>query len=216
MRVPGGRDGTGLAATSFMGHRVACVSAATKGTLLLIDGHSMAFRAFFALPADTITTSTGEPTNAVYGFASMLANLVADRNPTHIAVAFDLPGGTFRTERYDEYKATRDKTPEEFAGQVPLIRDLLDALGIPSAEKENYEADDILATYASQGAAAGLDVLVVSGDRDTLQLVNDRVTVLYPRKGVSDLAVMTPAAVREKYGVDPERYPKPPITRRAR
>ena len=167
----------------------------------------MAFRAFFALPAENFQTSTGEPVNAVYGFASMIATLVADRKPTHMAVAFDLPGGTFRTERYPAYKGTRGETPPEFIPQVPLLRDLLAALRIPAIDKDNYEADDILATYARQGAERGFEVFVVSGDRDTLQLVNDSVTVLYPRKGVSDLVVMTPDAVREKYGVAPDRYP---------
>ncbi len=167
----------------------------------------MAFRAFFALPVENFRTSTGEPVNAVYGFASMVSTLIANHKPTHVAVAFDLPGGTFRTERYPAYKGTRGETPPEFIPQVPLLRDVLDALRIRSIDKPNYEADDILATFAREGADQGLDVLVVSGDRDTLQLVNDHVTVLYPRKGVSDLAVMTPDAVREKYGVDPARYP---------
>jgi DNA polymerase-1 len=178
-----------------------------QGSLLLIDGFSMAFRAFFALPVDNFHTSTGEPVNAVYGFASMIAALVTDHKPTHMAVAFDLPGGTFRTERYPAYKGTRGETPPEFVPQIPLLRDVLAALRIPVVDKPNFEADDILATYALQGAEQGLDVFVVSGDRDTLQLVNDRVTVLYPRKGVSDLVVMTPKAVREKYGVDPANYP---------
>ena len=178
-----------------------------QGSLLLIDGFSMAFRAFFALPVDNFQTSTGEPVNAVYGFASMIASLVADHKPTHMVVAFDLPGGTFRTRRYPAYKGTRGETPPEFIPQIPLLRDVLAALRIPVVDKPNFEADDILATYARQGAERGLDVFVVSGDRDTLQLVTDKVTVLYPRKGVSDLAVMTPAAVREKYGVAPANYP---------
>ncbi len=167
----------------------------------------MAFRAFFALPVDNFQTSTGEPVNAVYGFASMIASLVADHKPTHMVVAFDLPGGTFRTERYPAYKGTRGETPPEFVPQIPLLREVLAALRIPVVDKPNFEADDILATYARQGAEQGFEVFVVSGDRDTLQLVNDRVTVLYPRKGVSDLVVMTPDAVREKYGVTPAHYP---------
>jgi len=183
------------------------VSESRQGSLLLIDGFSMAFRAFYALPVDNFQTSTGEPVNAVYGFASMIASLVADHQPTHMVVAFDLPGGTFRTERYPAYKGTRGETPPEFIPQVPLLRDVLAALRIPVVDKPNFEADDILATYAKQGAEQGFEVFVVSGDRDTLQLVNDHVTVLYPRKGVSDLVVMTPEAVREKYGVTPEHYP---------
>ena len=178
-----------------------------QGSLLLIDGFSMAFRAFFALPVENFQTSTGEPVNAVYGFASMIATLVADHKPTHMVVAFDLPGGTFRTQRYPAYKGTRGETPPEFIPQVPLLRDVLAALRIPVVDKPNFEADDILATYARQGAEQGFDVFIVSGDRDTLQLVTDRVTVLYPRKGVSDLVVMTPEAVREKYGVAPANYP---------
>ncbi|PKQ26228.1 MAG: DNA polymerase I [Actinobacteria bacterium HGW-Actinobacteria-4] len=167
----------------------------------------MAFRAFFALPVENFATSTGAPTNAVYGFSSMLASLLRDHEPTHVGVAFDLPGGTFRTERLPSYKGTRDETPPDFEPQVPLIREVLNALGVVHVEKANFEADDLLATYARLGTEAGLRVLVVSGDRDTLQLVNDNVTVLYPRKGVSDLVHFTPAAVEEKYGVRPHQYP---------
>jgi len=183
------------------------VSHSDKGTLLLVDGFSVAFRAFYALPLDNFHTTTGEPVNAVYGFASMIASIVEGRKPTHIAVAFDLPGGTFRTKRYPEYKGTRGETPPEFIPQVPLLRDVLGALGLPVVDKPDYEADDIIATYARQAAEAGLDVLIVSGDRDTLQLVTDKVTVLYPRRGVSELDTMTPDAVREKHGVTPEQYP---------
>ncbi len=167
----------------------------------------MAFRAFFGLPVENFSTSTGTPTNAVYGFTTMLATLMKDREPTHMAVAFDLPGGTFRTERLPSYKGTRDATPPEFEPQVPLIREMLAALGVAAVDKERYEADDLLATYARLGREAGMRVLVVSGDRDTIQLVNEDVTLLYPRKGVSDLIEFTPDAVREKYGVDPGRYP---------
>ncbi|MBN2177111.1 MAG: DNA polymerase I [Demequinaceae bacterium] len=183
------------------------MSHSDKGTLLLIDGFSVAFRAFYALPLDNFHTTTGEPVNAVYGFSSMLSSIVEGRKPTHIAVAFDLPGGTFRTKRYPEYKGTRGETPPEFIPQVPLLRDVLGALGLPVIDKADYEADDIIATYARQAAEAGLDVLIVSGDRDTLQLVTDKVTVLYPRRGVSELDTMTPDAVREKHGVSPEQYP---------
>lgn len=166
----------------------------------------MAYRAFYALP-DTLATSSGQITNAVYGFTSMLTNLLRDEQPTHLAVAFDAGRVTFRTERFPEYKGTRDATPDAFKGQVPLIKEVLDALRVPSIELAGIEADDILATLATQAKAAGMEVLVCSGDRDTLQLVNGDVTVLYPKKGVSELARMDPAAVEEKYGVPPERYP---------
>jgi DNA polymerase-1 len=166
----------------------------------------MAFRAFFALPVDKFSTVNGDPTNAVYGFTSMLANLLRDEAPTHVAVAFDAGRSTFRTEQYAAYKGTRDATPEPFRGQVALIRQVLDAMRIPVLEKPNYEADDILATLSVQAQAAGMDVLISSGDRDMFQLVNDHVTVLYPVRGVSDLWRMTPAAVTERYGVGPERY----------
>ncbi|WP_407317938.1 DNA polymerase I [Isoptericola halotolerans] len=178
----------------------------TRPRLLLIDGHSMAYRAFFALP-DTLVTSSGQVTNAVYGFFSMLTNLLRDEAPTHLAVAFDAGRVTFRTERFAEYKGNRDATPEVFRGQVPLIKEVLEALRVPALQREGIEADDILATLARQGTEAGMDVLVCSGDRDSLQLVTDEVTVLYPKKGVSELARMTPEAVEAKYKVRPERYP---------
>jgi len=184
------------------------VSKTNNGTLLLIDGFSMAFRAFFGLPVEKFATSTGVPTNAVYGFTTMLATLMRDNQPTHVAVAFDLPGGTFRTERLPSYKGTRDETPPEFSPQVPLLREMLAALRIEVVDKENFEADDVLATYAREGAEAGLRVLVVSGDRDTIQLVNENVTLLYPRKGVSDLVRYTPPAVQERYGILPHQYPE--------
>nr|WP_084102032.1 DNA polymerase I [Demequina sp. NBRC 110051] len=168
----------------------------------------MAFRAFFGLPVENFATETGVPTNAVYGFTTMLATLMKEHRPTHVAVAFDLPGGTFRTEELPSYKGTRDATPPEFEPQVPLIREMLDALRITAVDKERYEADDLLATYARQGREAGMRVLVVSGDRDTIQLVTDDVTLLYPRKGVSDLVFFTPDAVAEKYGVAPHQYPE--------
>ncbi|WP_062292150.1 DNA polymerase I [Demequina phytophila] len=190
-----------------MEDRLAPVSESTKGTLLLVDGLSMAFRAFFGLPVENFATSTGVPTNAVYGFTAMLATLMKDNQPTHLAVAFDLPGGTFRTERLPSYKGTRDETPAEFEPQVPLIREVLGALGVAAVDKPRFEADDLLATYARMGREAGLRVLVVSGDRDTIQLVNEDVTLLYPRKGVSDLVRFTPDAVQEKYGVAPHQYP---------
>lgn len=183
------------------------MSESSKGTLLLVDGLSMAFRAFFGLPVENFATSTGVATNAVYGFTTMLATLMREHRPTHIAVAFDLPGGTFRTDRLPSYKGTRDATPPDFVPQVPLIREVLAALRVTAVDKPNYEADDLLATYARLGREAGLEVLVVSGDRDTIQLVNDDVTLLYPRKGVSDLVRYTPDAVVERYAVRPEQYP---------
>jgi DNA polymerase-1 len=189
------------------GDRLAPVSESTKGTLLLVDGLSMAFRAFFGLPVENFTTATGVATNAVYGFTTMLSTLMREHKPSHIAVAFDLPGGTFRTEILPSYKGTRDSTPPDFEPQVPLIREMLAALGVAAVDRENYEADDLLATYARLGREAGMRVLVVSGDRDTIQLVNDDVTLLYPRKGVSDLVHFTPESVMEKYEVRPEQYP---------
>ena len=175
--------------------------------LLLLDGHSLAYRAFFALPAENFSTSTGQHTNAVYGFTSMLINLLRDEEPTHLAVAFDVSRQTFRSEEYAEYKAGRATTPSEFKGQVSLVKEVLDAMGVTHLELDGYEADDILATLTTQATQAGFDeVLLCSGDRDALQLVRDNVTVLYPVKGVSELTRMTPAAVEEKYSVPPERY----------
>ena len=174
--------------------------------LLLLDGHSLAYRAFFALPAENFSTSTGQHTNAVYGFTAMLINVLRDEDPTHVGVAFDISRQTFRSEQYAEYKAGRSETPSAFKGQIPLLKEVLDALHIRHVELEGYEADDIIATLTTQGRAAGMEVLICSGDRDTLQLVAEGTTVLYPRKGVSDLARMTPSAVTEKYGVGPERY----------
>ncbi|MBC9957460.1 DNA polymerase I [Yimella sp. cx-51] len=175
--------------------------------LLLLDGHSLAYRAFFALPAENFSTTTGQHTNAVYGFTSMLINVLRDEEPTHVGVAFDVSRQTFRTQEYAEYKAGRSATPDEFKGQVSLLHEVLDALRITYVEVEGYEADDVIATLTTQALADGFDeVLICSGDRDALQLVTDQVTVLYPVRGVSELARMTPAAVEEKYGVLPERY----------
>ncbi|ASW55964.1 DNA polymerase I [Plantactinospora sp. KBS50] len=179
---------------------------ATTPRLLLLDGHSLAYRAFFALPVENFSTTTGQPTNAVYGFTSMLINVLRDERPTHVVVAFDLSRRSFRTEKYADYKAGRKESPPEFAGQVSLIKEVLTALRIPAVEKENYEADDVIATLACQARDAGMSVLICTGDRDAFQLVGEQVTVLYPRKGVSDLARMDPAAVTERYGVGPDRY----------
>ena len=168
----------------------------------------MAFRAFYALPPDNFVTATGQHTNAVYGFVSMLTRLLETERPTHIAVAFDVSRHSFRTEEYPEYKGTRDATPEEFKGQVELIREVLDAMGIVSLSREGFEADDILATLAYRAGHEGATVLVVSGDRDSFQTVTDNVTVLYPGTGPGDLRRMTPQAVEDKYGVPPHRYPE--------
>lgn len=168
----------------------------------------MAFRAFYALPVENFTTRSGLATNAIHGFLSMLVKLLADEEPTHVAIAFDVGRQTFRTEEYAEYKGTRDALPEDFRDQVPLIREAIRAMGLVEVSKENYEADDVIATLAREATGAGMDVLIVSGDRDTFQLVDDAVTVLYPIRGVSTLTRMTPDAVEEKYGVRPGRYPE--------
>ncbi|WP_237686452.1 DNA polymerase I [Arthrobacter jiangjiafuii] len=166
----------------------------------------MAFRAFYALPAENFSTDTGQHTNAVYGFTSMLINLIKEEKPTHLAVAFDLDTPTFRSEEYTEYKGGRNKTPEEFHGQVDLIIKVMEAMRIPTLSMDGYEADDILATLAEKASARNWDVMVVSGDRDAFQLVDDRVTVFYPKKGVSDLPRMDAAAVEAKYLVPPDKY----------
>jgi DNA polymerase I len=181
--------------------------AADKPRLLLLDGHSLAYRAFFALPLENFSTTTGQPTNAVYGFTSMLINVLRDEQPTHIAVAFDVSRATFRSEQYAEYKANRSASPTEFKGQVELIKEVLTALRVTTVELQGYEADDVIGTLTSQAYDAGYEVLICSGDRDAMQLVSDRVTLLYPRKGVSDLVRMTPRAVHDKYGVEPGEYP---------
>ncbi|MGM7677823.1 DNA polymerase I [Microbacterium sp. A94] len=179
-----------------------------KPTLMVVDGHSLAYRAFFALPVENFTTKDNQHTNAIYGFLSMLVNLIKAEKPTHLAIAFDTSRHSFRTDEYPEYKATRSESPQEFRGQVPLLQDVLAAMSIPVLTKEGFEADDILATLAAQGAQEGYDVLVVSGDRDTIQLVTDEVTLLYPSvQGVSQLKRYDPAAVMERYGVRPEQYP---------
>ena len=175
--------------------------------LLLLDGHSLAYRAFFALPVENFSTTTGQPTNAVYGFTSMLINLLRDETPTHVAVAFDVSRQTFRSELYADYKANRTTSPADFKGQVDLVKEVLAALRIPTLEADGYEADDVIATVTARAEREGYDVLICTGDRDALQLVSDQVTVLYPRKGVSDMWRFTPASVREKYGLTPAQYP---------
>ena len=174
---------------------------------MLLDGNSLAFRAFYALPAENFKTKNGLTTNAVYGFTAMLINLLRDEAPTHIAAAFDVSRQTFRSERYPEYKATRSSTPDEFRGQIDITKEVLNALGITVLAEPGFEADDIIATLATQADAAGYRVLVVTGDRDALQLVNPDITVLYPIKGVSELTRFTPDAVVAKYGLTPEQYP---------
>ncbi|WP_329389025.1 DNA polymerase I [Streptomyces sp. NBC_01716] len=175
--------------------------------LLLMDGHSLAYRAFFALPAENFTTSSGQPTNAFYGFASMLANTLRDEAPTHFAVAFDVSRKTWRSEEFPEYKANRSKTPDEFKGQVELIGELLDAMNAHRFAIEGFEADDVIATLATQAEEAGFEVLIVTGDRDSFQLISEHTTVLYPTKGVSELTRFTPEKVQEKYGLTPAQYP---------
>ena len=174
--------------------------------LLLLDGHSLAYRAFFALPAENFSTKTGQHTNAVYGFTSMLINVLRDEEPTHVAVAFDVSRDTFRSKEYADYKAGRSATPSEFSGQLPLLREVLDALKIRHIEMPGFEADDIIATLTTSATAAGMEVVICSGDRDAFQLVTDDVTLLYPVRGVSEVWRMDPARVLEKYGVPPERY----------
>ncbi|MBD8205331.1 DNA polymerase I [Microbacterium sp. CFBP 8790] len=182
---------------------------AEKPTLLVVDGHSLAYRAFYALPVDNFSTKDGQHTNGIYGFLSMFVNLVKAEKPTHLAVAFDTSRQSFRTREYAEYKANRSESPAEFKGQIPLLQDCLRAMGVPVLAKEDFEADDILATLATQGEAEGFTVLVCSGDRDTIQLVTDDVTLLYPNvQGVSQLKRYDTAAVIEKYGLPPAQYPE--------
>jgi len=175
--------------------------------LLLIDGHSMAYRAFYALPVDNFKSSSGQPTNAIYGFASMIINLIKEEKPTHIAVAFDVSRKTFRTEKFPEYKAQRASTPDEFRSQLSHINELITGFGVKYFAIEGYEADDLIATLAKSAEKQGFSVAICTGDRDSFQLVNKQTTVLYPKKGVTEMSRMTPDAVFEKYGLTPEQYP---------
>ncbi|MFB4309776.1 DNA polymerase I [Actinomadura sp. GTD37] len=175
--------------------------------LLLLDGHSLAYRAYYALPVENFGTTSGQPTNVVYGFANMLANVLRDERPTHAAVAFDVSRRTFRTEAFPEYKATRARSPDEFGSQLPVLDRLLAAMGVPALRAPGYEADDVIATLATAAAADGMAVLIVTGDRDVLQLVSDDVTVLYFYRTASEMIRYTPEAVREKYGLTPAQYP---------
>ena len=183
------------------------MSAMATKKLLLIDGHSMAYRAFFALPAENFTTAQGQHTNAIYGFATMLISLLKDEKPTHVAVAFDVSRKTFRSEIFPEYKANRAKTPDEFRSQMSYLHELVKGFGINQFEIEGFEADDIIATITKRAEKEGAEVLICTGDRDSFQLVTKQTTVLYPKRGVSEMARMTPDAVQEKYGMSPEQYP---------
>ncbi|MBJ7507294.1 MAG: DNA polymerase I, partial [Candidatus Nanopelagicus sp.] len=180
---------------------------AIQKRLLLVDGHSMAYRAFYALPIENFKTSSGQPTNAIYGFASMLINLIKEEKPTHIAVAFDVSRKTFRSEKFPEYKANRASTPDEFRSQMSHINEMVTCFGIKQYELEGYEADDIIATFTKSAEKSNYEVLICTGDRDSFQLVNNKTTVLYPKKGVTEMARMTPDAVKEKYGLTPQQYP---------
>ncbi|MBM6699464.1 DNA polymerase I [Bifidobacterium pullorum subsp. saeculare] len=179
----------------------------TRGTLLAVDGHSLAFRAFFALPVDNFSTESGQATNAVWGFATMLSQVIDAERPDRLAVAFDVKGGTFRNRMLPQYKGTREAAPEELLTQLPLIQEMLAAMGVTYIEKPGYEGDDVIGTLATMGEAAGYHTLVLSGDRDAFQLVDDNVTVLYPGHHFKDLKRMTPAAVFDKYKVTPAQYP---------
>jgi len=175
--------------------------------LLLIDGHSLAYRAFYALPAENFVTSGGQHTNDIYGFASMLINLISSEKPTHIATAFDVSRKTFRSERFPDYKANRSATPDEFRSQMSFLFELVNGFGIRHFAVEGFEADDIIATLAKRAESEEFEVLICTGDRDSFQLINEKTTVLYPKRGVTDLARMTPDAVLERYGLTPAQYP---------
>lgn len=185
----------------------ASVTVPTNETLLVVDGHSLAFRAFFALPVDNFSTSSGRATNAVWGFATMLAQVIDAEKPDHLGVAFDVKGGTFRNEMLPQYKGTREAAPEELLTQLPLIQRMLTALGVTYIEKPGFEGDDVIATLATMGDKAGYHTLVLSGDRDAFQLVDDNVTVLYPGHHFKDLKHMTPQSIIDKYKVTPAQYP---------
>ena len=183
------------------------MNANPKNTLLLIDGHSLAFRAFYALSPDAFRAPSGQHTNAVHGFISMMLNILGNEKPTHLAVAFDLSRASFRTDEYPDYKGTRGETPPEFNGQTEALTEALAAMNITTLTKVNYEADDIIASLADQAADKGFEVLVVSGDRDTFQLIRPETTILYPVKGVMNLARMDDDAVFAKYGIHAKQYP---------
>jgi DNA polymerase-1 len=173
--------------------------------LALLDGHSLAYRAFYALPSD-LSTASGLVTNAVFGFTSMVIKLLQDERPDAIAVAWDVRGPTFRTEAYEQYKAQREKAPDLFAAQLPLIDEVLDAMGVEQVRIPGYEADDVIATLATRGRSEGWDVVVVTGDRDAFQLIEPGITVFYTVRGISDIVRADEAWLRERYGVGPTQY----------
>jgi DNA polymerase-1 len=183
-----------------------CAMSAPK-KLLLIDGHSMAYRAFYALPVENFTTAMGQHTNAIYGFATMLISLIKEEKPTHVAVAFDVSRKTFRSDIFPDYKANRASTPDEFRSQMSYLHEFIDGCGIEHFQLEGYEADDLIATISKKAEKDGFEILICTGDRDSFQLVNEKTTVLYPKRGVSEMARMTPDAVIEKYGMTPAQYP---------
>jgi DNA polymerase-1 len=174
-------------------------------TLALLDGHSLAYRAFFALPSD-LATPSGQVTNAVYGFTSMIIKLLGDESPDALAVAWDTPAKTFRSDRFPEYKAQREAAPDLFRSQLPLMREVAAVLGFEQYEAPGFEADDIIATIATAAADAGWDVLVVTGDRDAFQLIRPGIKVYYTRRGISDVVVADESYVLERYGVTPDQY----------
>ncbi len=174
-------------------------------TLALLDGHSLAYRAFFALPQELATTS-GQVTNSVYGFMRMLVKLLGDHRPDRLAVAWDTGRQTFRSERYPDYKAQRSATPDAFKSQLPLIDEMLQAMGVDQFRVEGVEADDVIATIATRAAEDGWEVLIVTGDRDAFQLVADNVKVLYTRRGISDTVVADEAWIEDRYGIPPAKY----------
>jgi DNA polymerase-1 len=176
-------------------------------TLAVLDGHNLAYRAFYALP-DDLATSAGQVTNSAYGFTSMLIKLLGDHHPEALVVAWDTPKPTFRKEEYPEYKAQREKAPDTFSSQLPLIREIVDTLGVRQVELPGFEADDLIATLAEQAKADGWDVLIVSGDRDTFQLIDDQCRVLYIRRGISDLLIADETWVEERYGIRTDQYPE--------
>lgn len=179
--------------------------ASARPKLLLLDGHSLAFRAFYALPED-LQTSDGTHTNAVYGFTSMLIKLLQEQRPDHIAACFDMGAPLERTAQFESYKSTRTEAPETFGPQLPLIREVLRVMKIPVYELAGHEADDIISCFARQGEGRDMEVRIVTGDRDFFQLVNERIKVLYNRRGITDIVEMDPAAVEERYGVPPAKY----------
>ena len=179
------------------------IAVTMKPRILLIDGHSLAYRAFYALPVENFSTSSGQPTNAIYGFASMLINLIRDVKPTHVIIAFDVSRKTFRTEVFPEYKANRAATPDEFRSQLSYISELVNAFQIPSFEVPGFEADDVIASIVEKSPTCA-EILICTGDRDAFQPISKNVTVLYPKKGVTDLSRMSPDVLQERYGLTPD------------